>query len=46
LEELHEGLAAALLGLAGLHALAALVLGRLERVPLVRAMLTGVKRRG
>jgi cytochrome b len=35
-----------LLGLAGLHALAALVLGRLERVPLVRAMLTGVKRRG
>ena len=45
LQELHEGLAAALLWLAGLHALAALVLGRLERVPLVRAMVTGVKRR-
>lgn len=46
LEELHEGLAATLLWLAGLHALAALVLGHLERVPLVRAMFTGVKRRG
>lgn len=44
LQELHEGLAAALLGLAGVHALAAIVLGRLEGVDLVRAMLTGVKR--
>lgn len=46
LEELHEGLASLLMGLAGLHALAAIVLGHLERVPLVRAMFTGVKRRG
>jgi cytochrome b len=44
LEELHEGLANALLALAGVHALAAIVMGRLERVNLVRAMLTGVKR--
>jgi cytochrome b len=46
LEELHEGLASALLGLAGLHAAAALV-GRLERTNLIGAMITGVKvRRG
>jgi cytochrome b len=44
LEELHEGLAGTLIGLAGVHALAAIVLGRLERVHLVRAMVTGVKR--
>lgn len=44
LEALHEGLAGTLVGLAGLHALAAIVLSRLEGVDLVRAMLTGVKR--
>ena len=47
LEELHEGLASALLGLAGLHAAAALVVGRLEGTNLIGAMITGVKvRRG
>ena len=33
-----------LIGAAGVHALAAIVMGRLERVNLVAAMLTGVKR--
>ncbi|NML15913.1 cytochrome b/b6 domain-containing protein [Azohydromonas caseinilytica] len=44
LQELHEGLAEVLIWAAGVHALAAIVLGRLERVGLVRAMLTGTKR--
>ncbi|MGC4396715.1 cytochrome b/b6 domain-containing protein [Hydrogenophaga sp. T2] len=44
-QELHEGLAEALLWLAGLHAVAALVMGRLERTRLVKAMVTGVKER-
>lgn len=44
LQELHEGLANALLVGAGLHAGAALAMGRLQRVTLVRAMITGVKR--
>lgn len=44
LQELHEGLANALLVGAGLHTGAALVMGRLQRVTLVRAMITGVKR--
>lgn len=44
LEELHEGLAQVLIWTAGVHALAAIALGRLERVGLVRAMITGVKR--
>lgn len=43
LEELHKGVANTLLACAGLHAMAALVLGRLERVALVRAMVTGIK---
>jgi cytochrome b len=43
LQELHEVLADGLIALAGLHALAALVMGRLERVRLVRAMITGTK---
>ncbi len=43
LEELHEVLAHGLLVAAGVHAAAALVMGRLERVRLVRAMITGVK---
>ena len=44
LQELHEGLANTLLMAAGVHAAAALVMGRLQRVTLVRAMVTGVKR--
>lgn len=44
LQELHEGLANTLLMAAGVHAAAALVMGRLQRVTLVRAMITGVKR--
>lgn len=42
-EELHEGLANGLLLAAGLHALAAVVMSRLERVGLIRAMVTGRK---
>lgn len=44
LQELHEGLAKTLLLAAGVHAAAALLMGRLERTALVRAMFTGVKR--
>jgi cytochrome b len=44
LQDLHEALATGLLWAAGLHAAAAIVMGRLERVNLVRAMVTGVKR--
>ncbi|TSE20961.1 putative Ni/Fe-hydrogenase B-type cytochrome subunit [Tepidimonas alkaliphilus] len=44
LEDLHEALANALLVAAAVHAAAALVMGRLQRVSLVRAMFTGVKR--
>lgn len=43
LEEVHEALANSLLLLAGLHATAAIVMSRLERVNLVRAMVTGKK---
>jgi cytochrome b len=43
LKDLHEGLANALLWSAGAHAAAAIIIGRLERVSLVRAMVTGVK---
>ena len=43
LMELHEDLADALLMAAGLHAAAAIVMGRIERVRLVRAMITGKK---
>ena len=42
-QELHEALASTLIALAGLHAAAAIVMGRLERTNLVHAMLTGVK---
>lgn len=45
LEEVHEAFANTLMGLAGLHAAAAILMGRLERVRLVRAMVTGVKER-
>lgn len=43
LQDLHAMLADALIALAGLHAAAALLMGRLERVNLVRAMVTGEK---
>lgn len=43
LQELHEMLASALIGLATLHALAAIVMGRLQRTNLIAAMVTGVK---
>lgn len=43
LEEVHEALAEGLIWLAGLHAAAALVMGRLERTRLVKAMFTGTK---
>src|SRR3989344_3306220 len=43
LMELHEVLANGLLLAAGLHAAAAIVMGRLERAGLVRAMVTGTK---
>lgn len=44
LQDLHEWLANGLLTAAGLHAAAALAMGRLERTRLVRAMVTGEKR--
>lgn len=45
LQELHETLANVLLLSAGLHAAAAIVMGRIERTRLVKAMVTGVKER-
>ena len=42
-QDLHETLASTLIAFAGLHALAAIVMGRIERTNLVRAMVTGVK---
>ena len=45
LRDAHESLADGLIGLAGLHAAAAIVMGRLERTRLVKAMITGVKER-
>lgn len=44
-QQLHEVLASTLIVFAGLHAVAAIVMGRLERTNLVRAMITGVKER-
>lgn len=43
LEEIHELLSNALLVAAGVHALSALIMGRIERVGLIRAMISGVK---
>jgi len=43
LEELHEGLANTLMLAVGLHAAAAIVMSKLEKVNLVRAMVTGYK---
>jgi len=45
LQELHEWLAHALLLAAGLHAASGIVMGRIERTRLVKAMVTGVKER-
>ena len=45
LQDLHEALAQGLMGMAGLHAAAALLMGRLERTRLIRAMITGTKER-
>lgn len=45
LQNLHRYLANSLMTLAGLHATAALVMGRIERTRLVKAMVTGVKER-
>jgi cytochrome b len=45
LQDFHKYLADALLLAAGLHAVAAMVMGRLERTRLVKAMVTGVKER-
>ncbi len=45
LEDLHEAVGDGLLIAAGLHAAAALVMGRVERTRLVKAMVTGVKER-
>jgi cytochrome b len=45
LQDLHEHAATLLIALASLHALAAIVMGRLERTHLIRAMFTGVKDR-
>jgi len=45
LQELHELAANGLIALAFCHALAAIVVGRLERTRLIRAMFTGLKER-
>ena len=45
LQDLHELLGNVLIGLVTLHALAAIVMGRLERTRLIRAMVTGIKER-
>lgn len=45
LQELHEALGELLLPMVGLHAAAALVMGRIERTRLIKAMVTGTKER-
>lgn len=45
LQDLHEGLGEWLMPMVGVHALAAIVMGRIERTRLVKAMVTGVKER-
>ena len=45
LQNLHKYLADALVISGGLHAAAAIVMGRMERTRLVKAMVTGVKER-
>ena len=44
-DDLHGWMADALIALAGLHASAAIVMGRVERTRLTKAMFTGVKER-
>lgn len=44
LQDLHEQIGHVLIACAGLHAAAALMVGRLERTRLVRAMFTGIKK--
>lgn len=44
LQDFHAYLGTALISLAGVHAVAAIVMGRLEGVNLIGAMITGVKR--
>ncbi len=45
LMDLHEGLGEWLLPMVGLHAGATIIMGRIERTRLVKAMVTGVKER-
>jgi cytochrome b len=45
LQDLHEALGEGLLMAAGLHAASAIVMGRIERTRLVKAMVTGTKER-
>ncbi len=45
LQDLHELLGNLLISLVTLHAIAAIVMGRLERTRLIRAMVTGIKER-
>lgn len=45
LQNLHRDVGSVLIGLATLHALAAIVMGRMERTRLIKAMFTGVKER-
>ncbi|WP_210731952.1 cytochrome b/b6 domain-containing protein [Hydrogenophaga sp. PAMC20947] len=45
LQDLHRYLANSLMTLVGLHATSALIMGRVERTRLVKAMVTGVKER-
>ncbi|MDP2018717.1 cytochrome b/b6 domain-containing protein [Hydrogenophaga sp.] len=45
LQDLHKGLGEWLMPMVGLHAAAAIVMGRIERTRLVKAMVTGVKER-
>lgn len=43
LQELHDTLASILIGFAALHAFSAIVMSRIERTNLIKAMITGVK---
>ena len=45
LQDIHDGLGNALMALAALHAAAALIMGRIERTRLIKAMFTGVKQK-
>ena len=45
LQNLHRYIGNLLIGMATLHALAAIVMGRMERTRLIKAMFTGVKER-